>query len=260
MEENLIPFLTALVRGAGEITLRYFQTPLEIERKHDATPVTAADRESEQFLRREIARVFPHDEIVGEEYGSSGGGKSGRRWILDPLDATKTFVHGVPFYGVLVAVEEEGELLAGAVVIPALQEIVVAQRGQGCWWNGRRCQVSATSSLSEALLLTTDVANSYRYGKGKEWEALSRRVRMVRTWGDCYGYVLVATGRADAMVDPIVELWDIAPMKPIIEEAGGRFTDYDGAATVHSRCAIASNGALHDEILAVISEARGRIA
>lgn len=256
----MIPFLTTLVRGAGEITLRYFQTALEIERKRDATPVTVADRESEQFLRREIARVFPDDEIVGEEYGSTGGGTSGRRWILDPLDATKTFVHGVPFYGVLVAVEEGGELVAGAVAIPALQEIVVAQQGQGCWWNGRRCQVSATPSLSDALLLTTDVANSYRYGKGKEWEALSNRARMVRTWGDCYGYVLVATGRADAMVDPIVELWDIAPMKPIIEEAGGRFTDYDGATTVHSRCAIASNGALHDEILAVVSEARGRIA
>ncbi|MCX7625037.1 MAG: hypothetical protein N2Z21_02310 [Candidatus Sumerlaeaceae bacterium] len=260
MEENVIPFLTALVRGAGEITLRYFQTALEVERKGDATPVTAADRESEQFLRREITRVFPEDEIVGEEYGSSGVGKTGRRWIVDPLDATKTFVHGVPFYGVLVALEEQGELTAGAVAIPALQEIVVAQRGRGCWWNGRRCKVSTTSTLNDALVLTTDISNSYRYGKGKEWEALSGRARMVRTWGDCYGYVLVATGRADVMVDPIVELWDIAPMKPIIEEAGGRFTDYSGMSTVQSRCAIASNGVLHDEILTVVSQAHGRIA
>lgn len=252
MGDNLLPFLTRLVSGAGEITLRYFQSALQIDRKGDATPVTAADRESEEFIRAEIERAFPHDEIVGEEFGTTGSVESGRRWIIDPLDATKTFIHGVPLYGVLVGVESNGELIAGAIAIPALKEIVVAQIGQGCWWNGRPCKVSTTPRMAEALLLTTDVANSYRYGRGKEWERLSSQARMVRTWGDCYGYVLVATGRADVMVDPIAELWDIAAVKPIIEEAGGKFTDYEGIPTVQSRCGIASNGLLHDEILELI--------
>ncbi len=253
MEEDLLPFLTHLVTKAGEITLRYFQTALTIDRKDDASPVTAADRESEEFLRREIERTFPHDEILGEEFGLSGEKASRRRWILDPLDATKTFLHGVPLYGVLVGVETEGELIAGGIAIPALQEVLVAQKGKGCWWNGRRCSVSKVGSLKDALLLTTDVANNYRYGRGKEWEALSSAARMVRTWGDCYGYVLVATGRADVMVDPIAELWDIAAVKPIIEEAGGRFTDYAGQATIESRCGIATNGILHEEVLRLAS-------
>ncbi|MGB9690887.1 MAG: inositol monophosphatase family protein [Candidatus Sumerlaeaceae bacterium] len=256
MEEDLLPFLSDLVTAAGKITLRYYQTALEVARKSDASPVTTADRESEEFLRREISRAFPQDEILGEEFGASGTRSSGRRWILDPLDATKTFLHGVPLYGVLVGVELGGDLCAGAIAIPALGEIVVAQRGKGCWWNGRRCTVSATPTLSEALLLTTDVANNYRYGHGREWEALSAGARMVRTWGDCYGYVLVATGRADVMVDPIAELWDIAAVKPIIEEAGGKFTDYAGNATIQSRCGIATNGTLHDEVLAIVSRAQ----
>jgi len=256
MEDNLLPVLTRLVTQAGEITLRYFQTVLEVERKGDQSPVTAADRESEQFLRAEIERLFPDDIILGEEFGTSGSSRSGRRWIIDPLDATKTFVHGVPLYGVLAAVEAEGDIVAGAIAIPALREVVVAQRGRGCWWNGKPCRVSKTGSLAESLLLTTDVANSYRFGRGREWEALSSRARLVRTWGDCYGYVLVATGRADIMVDPIAELWDIAAVKPIIEEAGGIFTNYDGYATVDSRCGIATNGVLHKEVLEIVSAAR----
>lgn len=255
MEEDLIGVLTRLVTQAGQITLRHFQTGLTIERKSDFSPVTAADRESEEYLTTEIHRLFPEDAVLGEEFGTSGREASTRRWIIDPLDATKTFIHGVPFYGVLVGVEEQGKMMAGAIAIPALNEVVVAQRGRGCWWNGRRCQVSRTAQLSEALLLTTDVANNYRFGRGREWEVLSSQARMVRTWGDCYGYVLVATGRADVMVDPIVELWDLAAVKPIVEEAGGRFTDYDGVATVHHRCAIATNGLLHDEVLALVRNA-----
>lgn len=257
MTEDLLPFLARLVEEAGQVTLNYFQQALAVERKSDHSPVTVADRASEEYLRREIERHFPDDEILGEESGVSGSSRSGRRWIIDPLDATRTFIHGVPLYGVLVGVEEHGELVAGAINMPALGDLVVAQRGRGCWWRGRRCRVSETAELGQALLLTTDVANSYRYGRGREWEILSRRARMVRTWGDCYGYVLVATGRADVMVDPIAELWDIAAVKPIIEEAGGIFTDYRGITTVHHRCAIASNGRLHAEILAAIAASDG---
>jgi histidinol phosphatase-like enzyme (inositol monophosphatase family) len=251
-KENLIPFLTDLVTRAGHITLKYFQKTFRIEKKTDDSPVTRADRESEEFLTREITARYPQDTILGEEFGTSGEGISGRRWIIDPLDATRSFIRGVPLYGVLVAVEDQGEIIAGAISIPALQETVVAQQGLGCQWNGTPCSVSQTRSLEDALLLTTDIANNYRYGRGEAWEKLSSRCRMYRTWGDCYGYVLVATGRADIMVDPIAEIWDIAAVKPIIEEAGGKFTDYDGVATIESRCGIATNGILHDEILKLV--------
>jgi len=255
MQEDLIPVLTRLVKGAGDITLRYFQTAMAVEQKSDMSPVTAADRESEQFLRAEIERLYPDDIVLGEEFGTSGSTHSGRRWILDPIDGTRSFVHGVPLYGVVVGVESEGEMVAGAIAIPAAGDLVVAQRGRGCWWNGRPCRVSSTPTLTQALLLTTDVADSYRFGRGRQWDAVSRRAHTVRTWGDCYGYVLVATGRADVMMDPIVELWDVAAAQPIIEEAGGIFSDYEGKRTPHSRCAIATNGVLHAEVLALVQSA-----
>lgn len=250
--EDLIPFLTEIAKGAGDITLKYFQSDLHVDRKADESPVTIADREAEEYLRREILRRFPDDEILGEEFGGNVDAGKRRRWILDPLDGTRSFVRGVPLYGVLIGVESEGEIIAGAVNIPALGDLVVAQRGCGCWWNGKPAHVSTTDRLEQSLLLTTDVANNYRYGKGKAWERLSAQAQMVRTWGDCYGHVLVATGRADVMVDPIVEIWDMAAVKIIVEEAGGRFTDYSGKATIYSRCAISTNGLLHEQVLQLV--------
>jgi len=250
--ENLIPFLSEIAKGAGDITLKYFQSALDIDHKADESPVTAADREAEEYLRREIQRKFPEDEILGEEFGGTTEAGKRRRWILDPLDGTRSFVRGVPLYGVLIGVEYEGEIIAGAVNLPALDDLVVAQRGSGCWWNGKPAHVSSTEKLEQSLVLTTDVANNYRYGKGNAWELLSARAQMVRTWGDCYGHVLVATGRADVMVDPIVEIWDIAAVKIIVEEAGGRFTDYAGHPTIYNRCAISTNGLLHEQVLQLV--------
>jgi histidinol phosphatase-like enzyme (inositol monophosphatase family) len=203
-------------------------------------------------MRRQIAERFPDDGILGEEEGESRG-RSGRRWIIDPIDGTFAFVHGVPFYGVLIGVELQGEMRVGVINIPAVDEIVSAAKGLGCYLNGERARVSQTARLEDALLLCTDFTACARYGFGEAAELLQQRVKASRTWGDCYGYVLVATGRADVMLDPVMNLWDCAALLPIMEEAGGTFTDWRGARTAAGGNSIATNGLLFDEVMGLAS-------
>src|SRR5262249_23200550 len=148
------------------------------------------------------------------------------RWIVDPLDGTRTFVRGVPLYGTLVGLEVRGEPVVGAIYLPALEELVAAARGQGCTWNGRPCHVSDSSRLEDALVVVTDERTARL--RSPAWAALEKRSQMQRTWGDCYAYVLVATGRADVALDPAMNVWDCAALLPVIEEAGGRFTSWRG--------------------------------
>ena len=250
---ELLEFAVDLARGAGAITLQYFRKKPETSKKSDGSYVTIADREAESYLRRRIAEQFPDDGILGEEEGELEG-RSGRRWILDPIDGTFAFVHGVPLYGVLIAVEIEGELSVGVVNIPALGEIVSAAKGLGCFLNGEPARVSKTAELKDALLLSTSFSACARYGFGRAAELLQERARVSRTWGDCYGYVLVATGRADIMLDPVMNLWDCAPLLPIMEEAGGTFTDWRGVRTAYGGNSIATNGALFEEVMSLIRQ------
>jgi histidinol-phosphatase len=250
--KNDLEFAVELARGAGEITLKYFRSKPETTTKTDGSYVTIADREAEAYIRRQIGERFPDDGILGEEEGESHG-TSGRRWIIDPIDGTFAFVHGVPFYGVLIAVEIDREMSVGVVNIPALNEIVSAGKGMGCFFNGEPARVSSTTKLEDALLLSTDFAACERYGFGEAAESLQSRARTSRTWGDCYGYVLVATGRADIMLDPVMNLWDCAPLLPILEEAGGTFTDWRGVKTAYGGNSIATNGLLFDEVMGVVS-------
>jgi histidinol-phosphatase len=248
----LLEFAVDLARGAGDITLEYFRKKPETSTKKDGTYVTVADREAEAYLRRQIAERFPDDGILGEEEGESEG-RSGRRWIIDPIDGTFAFVHGVPFYGVLIGLEIDGELSVGVANLPALNEIVSAARGSGCFLNGEPARVSKTEKLADALLLSTDFLACPRYGFGRAAESMQSRARASRTWGDCYGYVLVATGRADVMIDPVINLWDCAALLPIVEEAGGTFTDWRGVRTAGGGNAIATNGLLFDEVMDLVS-------
>lgn len=248
---ELLEFSIDLARGAGDLSLTYFRKQPETSTKADGSYVTIADREAEAYLRRQIAERFPDDGVLGEEEGERHG-RSGRRWILDPIDGTFAFVHGVPFYGVLIALEIDGEPSVGVVNIPALNEIVAAASGLGCLFNGEPARVSTTASLAEALLLATDFNGCARYGFGRAAEELQARAKTSRTWGDCYGYVLVATGRADVMFDPVMNLWDCAPLLPIMEEAGGTFTDWRGERTVKGGNSIATNGLLFDEVMTVV--------
>ena len=247
---ELLEFAVEIARGAGEITLQYFRKQPETSRKSDGSFVTIADRQAESYLRQRIGERFPDDGILGEEEGELQG-KSGRRWILDPIDGTFAFVHGVPLYGVLIAVEISGQMSVGVVNMPALGEIVSAAKGVGCFFNGEPARVSATAGLKDALLLCT----SFDFGRATE---LQERAKVSRTWGDCYGYVLVATGRADVMVDPMMNLWDCAPLLPIMEEAGGTFTDWRGVRTADGGNSIATNGRLFEEVLSVIRQSTER--
>jgi histidinol phosphatase-like enzyme (inositol monophosphatase family) len=242
---QLLEFAVDLARGAGEITLQYFRQKPETSTKSDGSYVTIADRQAESYLRKRIGERFPDDGILGEEEGELQG-RSGRRWILDPIDGTFAFVHGVPLYGVLIAVEIEGEMKVGVVNIPALGEIVSAAKGVGCFLNGELARVSNTAELQDALLLCTSFS-----GRASE---LQQKAKVSRTWGDCYGYVLVATGRADVMLDPVMNLWDCAPLLPIMEEAGGTFTDWRGVRTVDGGNAVATNGVLFEEVMSLIRQ------
>lgn len=249
--KELLDFAVELGRGAGDITLQYFRKKPETSTKDDGSYVTIADRQAEKYLRRQIAERFADDGFLGEEEGESTG-TSGRRWVVDPIDGTFAFVHGVPFYGVLIALEVDQEPLVGVVNIPALGELVSAAKGLGCFLNGEPARISETAELKDALLLSTDFSACARYGFGPAAERLQARARTSRTWGDCYGYVLVATGRADVMLDPVMNLWDCAPLLPIMEEAGGTFTDWRGARTISGGNSIATNGLLFEEVMSVV--------
>lgn len=250
---SLLDFSVEIAREAGEITLQHFRRDVGTYRKANNTFVTDADFESEKLLRRRITRKFPADAILGEEEGEREG-SSGRRWIIDPIDGTYSFVHGVPFYGVLVGLEIDGEPVAGVINLPALGEIISAARGLGCFWNDSPSRVSETGRLDEALLLATDFGTCAKYGFGQAADELQRRVAARRTWGDCYGYALVATGRADIMFDPVVAVWDCAALVPIIEEAGGTFTNWKGQRDINSGNAIATNGVLFGQVMGIIRE------
>jgi histidinol phosphatase-like enzyme (inositol monophosphatase family) len=251
--ERLLEFAVRLAREAGDITTRQFKGSFAIERKPDNSFVTAADREAERYLRRTIEEAFPDDAILGEEEGQKTGG-SNRCWIVDPIDGTYSFVHGVPLYAVLIGLEVENDPVLGVVNLPALNEIVYAAKGMGCFWNGDRASVSQTQSLDEALLLSTDFSASEQYGFGRATDLLQKQAKTCRTWGDAYGHVLVATGRADVMLDPVMNVWDCAALLPIIEEAGGTFTDWQGEKTIYGSNAISTNSLLFEAVMQTIRE------
>jgi histidinol phosphatase-like enzyme (inositol monophosphatase family) len=240
-----------LARLAGERAYRHYKTHLPVELKADGSPVTAADREAEQAAREWIERRFPEDGILGEELGTVRP-EAKRRWLIDPIDGTKTFVRGVPLWGSIIAVAEGESVRAGAIYFPALGEVVVAAPGAGCWWNGIECGVSRVADLSRATVLTTDPRFGGDLERREAWDRLATRAAVSRSWGDCYGYLLVATGRAEVMVDPVLSPWDSAALQPIVEEAGGVITDWSGARTAFGGSAVATNSLVAAEARRVL--------
>ena len=242
---ELVDEAVELVRQAGELTLQWFRTAgLAIDAKDDGTPVTEADRAAERLIREELARRHPDDTVLGEEEGLSEG-SSDRRWVVDPIDGTKAFTRGVPLFSNLLAVEDEHGPLVGVINMPALGETVYAGRGRGCFCNGVEARVSSVDAVDRAYLTTS----GFGYWPEEPLLAVKRSGWALRTWGDGYGYALVATGRVEAMVDPAAAAWDLAPMPVILGEAGGRFTDWTGAEQVDGGNGAASNGLLHDALL-----------
>jgi histidinol-phosphatase len=238
--DTLIGAVEEVARLAGDVALAHFRSSLAVETKADGSPVTIADRQAEQAARDWIERHFPVDGILGEELGLTRPAAT-RRWILDPIDGTKTFIRGVPLWGTLVALCEGERVLAGAAYFPAVGEMLAAAASAGCWWNGARCHVSSRATLSDATVLTTDERFPRDPAQRAGWLALANHAGVSRSWGDCYGYLLVSTGRAEVMVDGIMSPWDAAALMPIVEEAGGVFTDWTGARTAFGGSAVATN-------------------
>src|SRR3989441_5095333 len=249
--KQALDFAVGIAREAGALTLQYFKGSFAAERKADDSFVTIADREAERFLRQKIEEAFPTDAVLGEEEIAKPG-TSGGRWILGRIDGTYSFVHGVPLYAVLIGWEVDADPLLGVVNLPALNETVYAARGLGCFYNDEPARVSSTASLDEALLLATDFGTCAEYGFGPAADALQLSVHTRRTWGDAYGHVLVATGRADIMLDPVMNIWDCAALLPIIEEAGGTFTHWEGERTIDGGNAISTNGRLFEPVMNLI--------
>lgn len=249
-------FALDAVRKAGQSTLEHFQSGVAVEYKSDSSPVTVADKNAESILRAEINRQYPGETILGEEQGLTGTGNT--RWIIDPIDGTKSFICGVPLYATLLSYEVEGEPILGVSYFPALDEMVYAEKGSGCFMNEKQVSVTSRQSINGGFLASGGPNSMVKYGRWKAFEEMSAEAIATRTWSDAYGHCLVATGRIDAMIDPIVSRWDLSCIKIIVEEAGGRFTDFEGQNPFDKGDfnleAISSNGLVHDEILGMYAK------
>ena len=251
---NLQPYLTfakQLAYRAGRITLGYYNKGIQHDLKSDESPVTAADKATEEFIRGEIEKAYPTHAIVGEEYGERAGEGNPFRWIVDPIDGTKSFIKGVPFYSVLIGLEIEGISRVGAVCFPALDELLYAADGLGAWWNGKRARVSDVKDMKKAVFVYTSWSGFRTKKRLDVFENLHRDCFYGRGWSDAYGYHMVATGRAEIMIDPAIEIWDVAPFPPIFREAGGFFGSWSGEEGHAHREAVACNAALKRKVLNV---------
>lgn len=255
MAETLRDYLDFLIETAylaGRKTLAYYQTGVQADYKSDRTPVTLADRQVEEIIRGRIEKRFPRHAIVGEEYGLKDYEGASHRWIIDPIDGTKSFLRGIPLYAVLIGLEIEGKAVAGAAYFPALDEMLAGADGQGAWWNGRPARVSEVASLESAWITCTDPAGFYRHGRGDAWDRMLKVGYVHGGWSDAYGYLLVATGRAEVMLDPVMEVWDCGPFPAIFREAGGYFGDWKGNETVYGHEGLATNRVLLPSVLDVL--------
>ncbi len=252
-DESLVAVARDIATAAGRLTLRWFgQRDLGVTWKPDGTEVTEADRAAERLAREQIAQRFENDAIFGEEEGGVIR-RDGRTWIIDPIDGTRGFVRGVPLYATLLALVDEHGPLVGIIDLPAMGLTLAAGRGTGCWLGDHRCRVSDSAELDGALVNTS----SFETFDSEQFEALRAAGAMMRTWGDAYGYFLVATGHAEAMIDPICEVWDLAPMPVIMAEAGGTFTDVGGRPDYRNRNGIATNGVLHSAVIDAMRSTSG---
>lgn len=253
MLPDFLRFAEKTAREAGALTLDYFLTDAaNPEFKGDDTPVTIADRKAEELIRQRLSEAYPDHQIVGEEFGESGAA-SPYRWFIDPIDGTKSFVHGVPLYAVLLALEIHGKVEVGCAYFPALDEMVSAATGHGAHWNGDPCHVSKVAAIDRAVCAHIDTAYFGKNGKAEPWERLQKAVYYNAGWCDAYGYLLVATGRAEVMIDPVMAVWDCGPFPPILKEAGGYFGDWAGnEGRIDAGEALATNAALKDTVVALL--------
>ena len=247
-----LEFAIQTAHDAGRLTLGYFQTGLVPEMKPDDTPVTAADRNAEKLIRARIESRYPGHRIVGEEYGAQGTDGSAPCWWIDPIDGTKAFVRGVPLYAVLLGLEIDGRIAVGAACFPALGEMLYAADGLGCHLNGRRCRVSTTPTLARSIVSFTNAASFKSSGKEAAWQRILAAAYHSVGWSDAYGHALVASGRLELMLDPVMNPYDCGPFPVILREAGGYFGDWSGNETIYAGEAISTTSNLLPEVLGCI--------
>ncbi len=259
LHDGRLAAMVEVAETAGRHTLKYFRSDdLVIDAKSDDSPVTVADREAEQLVRKLLSEKFPSDTLQGEEFAEQTG-SSRYRWIVDPIDGTKSFVCGVPLYSTLLALELDAQPLGGVIFIPALDEIIVAAIGQGSWYRATqnsdwtRASVSDRTELARAVFVTSQVDSFDGRGAATAYKKLEKSAWLTRSWGDGYGYLMVATGRADIMIDPECNAWDVAAILPVVAEAGGMFTDWSGKPTVRGGDGVGTNGKLHSQVVSLLS-------
>ena len=249
-----LDFAAQTAYEAGRLTLGYFRSGVRHALKPDDTPVTVADREAEQLIRAKIGATYPDHTIVGEEYGVEEGVEDSHRWIVDPIDGTKSFIRGVPLYGVLIGLEIEGVCEVGVAYFPALDEMVYAATGEGCYWNGRRARVARTDQLERSIVSFTDAASFEKFGRAGAWRRIQEATYYRVGWSDAYGHALVATGRLELMLDPIMNPWDCAPFPPILREAGGYFGDWSGEETIYGNEGLSTTPTLLPQVLRLVRD------
>lgn len=270
VQSRLALALDATFDAANAIQEMFRGLAIDVVWKNDGSPVTKADQQAEKILRQRISAIFPEDAIIGEEHEAAHG-SSGFKWIIDPLDGTESFIRKVPVWGTLVGLEKNGEMVAGLCYMPAQREYAWSSKGAGCWWvadttgapniealreRAQRAQVSPMDTLKEAMIVTSGQGAFHRSGRVEAFNKLRAATRKDRGWGNCYGHLLVATGRVEASIEPKIREWDVAPFASMLAEAGGKLTDFDGSPSVYSGHAICSNGKLHKGILAAIKASK----
>jgi histidinol phosphatase-like enzyme (inositol monophosphatase family) len=250
-QNNLNSFIKHLASGSGRIIKSYYRTPINVDTKEDNSPVTIADKKAEEFLRESIMKEFPDHGIIGEEFGETNPGAE-YKWVLDPIDGTKSFICGTPLFGTLIALLQNGSPVLGVINFPILDELLIGDNTAAAL-NDEPVKVRKCPDISDAVLLTTDIKSYEAYQSRKALDNLISKVKMLRGWGDCYGYYLVATGYADIMIDPIMSVWDIMALIPVIKGAGGIITDFKGNDPARGTSIVAASSFIHSEVIEVLN-------
>ena len=251
--DEILNTAIAAARAAGEVALHYFRTNLTVETKADHTPVTRADRECEARIVEILSARFPDHGFLGEELGERRG-RVNARWIIDPIDGTKNFIRGIPFFATLIALEEEGEITVGVMHAPAINDLLYARKGQGAFANGRQVHVSSVTDLQDAMLIHGGLQDLKVRPCWRPFLRLVDATARQRGFGDALGHSVVICGQAEIALEPEIKPWDVAATKAIVTEAGGRFSDFAGTPSIYTGSAVISNGWVHDTVIKILQE------
>ena len=250
--QEIIDTACDIAERASEIALSYFRQAILIEMKENMTPVTIADKKTEEMIRKELTLAFPGFGICGEEFGEEGADAE-LVWTVDPIDGTRSFIKGIPLFGTLLGLMQHGEPIGGVMILPALRESYMAAKGMGTFCNGHQLHVSQKAAIESAFISVGDTDCFEASNTTRTLSNIIAKAELVRGYTDCFGHSLVLRGGIDAMIDPVVNLWDIAPLACLVKEAGGEYYSFSGETTIRAGNFITSGAPLKPEILSLLS-------